>query len=101
MALFGSWCRQVQVARVEDRLDVVDGGGDVVEQGSGEQVLDSPLRALHHFVQALRSCPGAPDLGPQDVVTTGTWTDAWPIQAGETWTAAFTPPLSSLRVAVR
>ncbi len=76
-------------------------GGDVVEQGSGEQVLDSPLRALHHFVQALRGCPGAPDLGPHDVVTTGTWTDAWPIQAGETWTAAFTPPLSSLRVAVR
>lgn len=76
-------------------------GNDVVEQGSGEQVLDSPLRALHHFVQALRSCPGAPDLVPKDVVTTGTWTDAWPIQAGETWTAAFTPPLSSLRLTVR
>jgi len=76
-------------------------GGEVVEQGSGAQVLDSPLRALHHFVQALRCCPGAPDLGPQDVVTTGTWTDAWPIQAGETWTAAFTSPLSSLRLAVR
>ena len=76
-------------------------GNDVVEQGSGEQVLDSPLRALHHFVQALRSCPGAPDLVPKDVVTTGTWTDAWPIQAGETWTAAFTTPLSSLRLTVR
>ena len=36
---------------------------------------------------------GAPDLRPGDVVTTGTWTDAWPVTPGETWTAQFDAPL--------
>lgn len=75
--------------------------GEVVDRGTGAHVLDSPLRALHHFVQEIRSCPGAPDLQPHDVVTTGTWTDAWPIQAGDLWRAEFTPPLSSLSLTVR
>ncbi len=104
--------QQVPVAAIARSADELDqrlaaarvsllNGDDVVEHGTGAAVLDSPLRALHHFVQALQSCPGAPDLQVQDVVTTGTWTDAWPIQAGETWTATFTAPLSSLRLAVR
>jgi 2-keto-4-pentenoate hydratase len=68
-----------------------------VDAGSGANVLDSPLQALLHFVQALRDCPGAPDIAAGDVVTTGTWTDAWPVQAGQTWQARFSavlPPLS-------
>ncbi len=71
----------------------------VVDQGLGANVLDSPLHALHHFLTELRQCPGAPDLLPGDVVTTGTWTDAWPIQPGECWTARFSAPLPELRVA--
>ena len=70
----------------------------VVESGCGANVLDSPLRALHHFLCELRQCPGAPDLLPGDVITTGTWTDAWPVAPGEQWTAAFSTPLSDLRV---
>ena len=72
--------------------------GTVVERGVGTNVLDSPLRALHHFLQELRACPGAPDLRPGDVVTTGTWTDAWPIAPGEHWAAQFSRPLASLQV---
>jgi len=73
-------------------------GSDVVEAGVGANVLDGPLHALHHFLQALRDCPGATDLQPGDVVTTGTWTDAWPVEAGQQWTAQFDAPLSPLRV---
>ena len=70
----------------------------IVDKGHGANVLDSPLRALHYFLQELRLCPGAPDLLPGDVVTTGTWTDAWPVQPGQRWSGVFSSPLSSLRV---
>ncbi len=63
--------------------------GEVVEEGLGANVLDSPLHALMHFVTELRSCPGAPDVAADDVVTTGTWTDAWPVVAQEKWSARF------------
>jgi 2-oxo-3-hexenedioate decarboxylase len=72
-----------------------------VDQGRGALVLDSPLQALLHFVTELRHCPGAPDITPGDIVTTGTWTDAWPVAPGQTWSSAhddLLPPLS-LRLA--
>ena len=72
--------------------------GQRVEQGSGANVLDGPLKALAHFVAELRACPGAPALLAGDVVTTGTWTDAWPVLPGQTWTAAFSAPLQPLTV---
>jgi len=67
-----------------------------VEEGQGSNVLDSPLRALLHFTQTLRACPGATDLQTGNVITTGTWTDAWPILPGEHWTARFSTPLGHL-----
>ena len=73
-------------------------GEQVVDQGAGANVLEGPLHALHHFLQALRQCPGATNLQPGDVVTTGTWTDAWPVEAGQQWTARFDAPLSPLKV---
>ena len=69
-----------------------------VEDGQGANVLDSPLRALLHFTRTLRACPGAPDLQAGDLITTGTWTDAWPVQAGEEWSARFSDPIGSLSV---
>ena len=72
--------------------------GEAIDQGRGANVLDGPLHALLHFVQALRSCPGAPALLPGDVVTTGTWTDAWPVSVGQAWIARFDAPLSPLEV---
>lgn len=73
-------------------------GGQQVDAGSGANVLDGPLHALRHFVDELRNCPGAPDLQPGDVVTTGTWTDAHAVQAGESWRADFEAPLAPLTI---
>ena len=74
--------------------------GQAVEQGTGANVLDSPLNALSYFLKELRQCPGATDLQAGDVVTTGTWTDAWPLQAGESWRAEFSAPLGSLNASM-
>lgn len=73
-------------------------GGQERERGLGANVLDGPLHALHHFLGELRACAGAPDLLPGDVVTTGTWTDAYPVAAGQVWSATFRPPLGRLEV---
>ncbi len=72
--------------------------GVPVEEGRGANVLDGPLHALAHFVHELRACPGATDLKPGDVVTTGTWTDAWPVLSGQAWEARFSAILGSLKV---
>lgn len=73
-------------------------GAQILESGCGANVLDGPLMALQHFLKELRACPGAPDLLPGDVITTGTWTDAWPVYPGEQWTAEFGAPLSRLQI---
>ena len=75
--------------------------GKVVEKGQASNVLDSPLMALLHFMKALRQCPGAPDVKAGDVITTGTWTDAWPLHAGESWRAEFSGLLGSIHAHVR
>jgi 2-keto-4-pentenoate hydratase len=49
-------------------------------------------------VAELRACPAATDIAPGDIVTTGTWTDAWPVQAGEVWRAEFDQALPALEV---
>ena len=72
--------------------------GEAVDQGRGANVLDGPLHALLHFVRELRSCPGAPALRAGDVITTGTWTNAWPVAPAQVWTARFDSPLSPLEV---
>ena len=72
--------------------------GATVETGSGANVLDSPLHGLMHFLTELHACPGAGDVKAGDVVTTGTWTDAWPVSAGQTWSARFDSALPQLEV---
>ena len=72
--------------------------GEAIDQGRGANVLDGPLHALLHFVEELRACPGAPALRAGDLITTGTWTDAWPVAPGQVWTARFDAPLSALEV---
>jgi 2-keto-4-pentenoate hydratase len=59
--------------------------GQIKDQGVGTHVLDGPFEALTHFVNELQSLTGAPSIKPGDVVTTGTLTDAWPLQAGQRW----------------
>lgn len=75
---------------------VLEKNDQPVEEGQGSNVLDSPLRALLHFTQTLRACPDAPELQAGDVITTGTWTDAWPVSPGDRWTARFSAPLGHL-----
>ncbi|MBE7419373.1 MAG: hydratase [Ideonella sp.] len=72
--------------------------GRPIEQGQGRNVLDGPLHALRHFVLELQRCPGAPELRAGDVVTTGTWTDAWALQPGQTWRAEFDAPLTAIEI---
>ncbi|RZJ16890.1 MAG: hydratase [Haliea sp.] len=61
------------------------GNSVLKDEGRGVNVLDGPLQALLHFVNEIRAIPAAPSLQAGDVVTTGTLTDAWPVQAGQTW----------------
>ncbi|OOG39459.1 2-keto-4-pentenoate hydratase [Polaromonas sp. A23] len=72
--------------------------GKPMDRGTGANVLGDPLQALLYFLQELRACPGAVDLQPGDVITTGTWTDAWPVAPGEQWVAAFDAPLAGPKV---
>ena len=89
--------RQLQEVLAHTRLGLHK--NDVlVEEGVGANVLDDPLRALRYFLQELRACPGAPDLQAGDVITTGTWTDAWPVEPGERWSARFNDHLPELTV---
>jgi 2-oxo-3-hexenedioate decarboxylase len=85
-------------ARMAQAAITLSRDGAQVDAGVGSNVLDGPLHALLHFVQALRACPGAVDLQPGDVVTTGTWTDAWPVASGERWDARFDGGLGALAV---
>ena len=75
--------------------------GSVRDKGRGGNVLDGPLHALLHFVHELQRCPGAPTLREGDVVTTGTWTDAFPVEAGQTWRAEFGDPLGPVQIDFR
>ena len=104
--LVGPKARLSELAGGADELDCalararvrLSRNGTPVEEGVGANVLDSPLRALSYFLAELRSCPGATDLAAGDIVTTGTWTDAWPVQSGEQWTARFDSVLPALEV---
>ncbi len=76
--------------------------GDAVrDTGVGANVLDGTLHALRDFVRTMHACAGATRLRPGDFVTTGTWTDAWPVAPGEAWSAAFEPPMRPLAVTFR
>jgi 2-oxo-3-hexenedioate decarboxylase len=54
-------------------------------EGTGANVLDSPLLAFAHFAGVLARLPQFAPVGAGEVVTTGTLTDAYPVQRGETW----------------
>lgn len=57
--------------------------------GFGSDVLDSPVHALWHLHKLLQSQPQFPPLAAGEIIATGTWTNAYPIHAGQTWTSAF------------
>ncbi|KQT08851.1 2-keto-4-pentenoate hydratase [Ramlibacter sp. Leaf400] len=61
--------------------------GQEVEVGRGSNVLGSPLAALAHLVAVLAGQDEDVQLQPGEVVTTGTVTAAYPVQAGQSWRA--------------
>src|SRR5262249_19362567 len=59
--------------------------GAVVETGRGSNVLGSPLAALGHLGAVLAKHPESEKLNAGDIVTTGTLTAAYPVEAGQAW----------------
>jgi 2-keto-4-pentenoate hydratase len=59
--------------------------GALSREGGGDLVLGSPLKALAHAIRLLDSLPEHPAIEGGEIVTTGTLTDAMPVEAGETW----------------
>lgn len=70
----------------------------IVETGYASHVLDSPLMALLYFLKTLLQCAGAPDVRLGDVITTGTWTDAALLAAGQKWESRYQAPFSGLKI---
>ena len=95
---FAATAAELQQRLADAQLTLIGPDGQAVESGCGANVLDDPLQALHHFLTELRQCPGAPDVQAGDVVTTGTWTDAWPVAAGQQWQVHYTAPLGQLTI---
>jgi len=58
--------------------------GLFVETGTGKDVLENPLNALHHLVQVLATQQADP-IGENEIITTGTITLAKPVTIGQTW----------------
>jgi 2-oxo-3-hexenedioate decarboxylase len=60
-------------------------GERMIDRGVGANVLGSPLLALAHLVELLKTQPEAPPLGAGEIITTGVLTDAHPVATGESW----------------
>lgn len=65
------------------RITLTDGARTL--HGKGADVIDGPLAALGFLLDGLAATPGARPIGPGEVVTTGTLTDAAPVAPGDTW----------------
>jgi 2-keto-4-pentenoate hydratase len=94
----------IRISDLENRLRrfemILKKGSTVVDRGTGDIVLGSPLAALGHLVELLARQPHAPPLAAGELVSTGTLTDAHPVAAGETWSTEMRGlPLAGLRVA--
>jgi 2-oxo-3-hexenedioate decarboxylase len=77
---FADLATELAALTVELRRD-----GVPVDRGAGRNVLDGPLNALRLWVDAMAAQPQHWPIGPGDVVTTGTITDAWPLLPGQIW----------------
>jgi 2-oxo-3-hexenedioate decarboxylase len=60
-------------------------GDAIVDQGTGANVLDSPLLSLAFLVEILAQQTQAPPLQAGEIISTGTLTDAYAVQSGERW----------------
>ena len=78
---------------------ITQGQAQVRGVGFGAFVMDSPVLALWDLHQKLQAQSRFPQLSEGELITTGSWTDAHPVNAGETWCSAFSGlQLNGLRV---
>jgi 2-oxo-3-hexenedioate decarboxylase len=75
------WQRELATFRVELYCD-----GKLVQRGSGDLVLDSPLLALRHLIELLANDPYNSQPRAGEIISTGTLTLAMPISVGQSWT---------------
>lgn len=62
--------------------------GETVDTGIGANVLDGPVHALRHLVEVLGRDSLNPPLRKGEIVTTGTLTRAFPVEAGQWWSTS-------------
>jgi 2-oxo-3-hexenedioate decarboxylase len=62
---------------------------EIIERGTGANVLGSPALALAHLSRLIESPPESPRVVSGEIISTGTLTDAWPVWAGETWSSDY------------
>lgn len=77
------------LANASVSLSCSDVESSLLAAGFGSDVLDSPVHALWHLHQLLQTQPQFAPLAAGEIIATGTWTDAYPIEAGQTWSTAF------------
>lgn len=64
-------------------------GGLLRGAGYGSDLMGSPVHALLHLHRQLQTQPQCTPLQAGEIVATGAWAAAIPIEAGQTWTTAF------------
>lgn len=57
--------------------------------GYGSNVMLNPLNALWHLHQLINAQTRFPPLHAGEIISSGSWTTAYPIRPGQTWTTAF------------
>ena len=57
--------------------------------GFGSDVLGNPVNALWQLHRQLLTQPQFAPLAAGEIITTGSWTDGYPVVKGQTWTTAF------------
>ncbi|MGV3635665.1 MAG: 2-keto-4-pentenoate hydratase [Pseudorhodoplanes sp.] len=91
--------REALFAELKSFIVILSRGDEVIETGRGTNVLDGPLSALRHLTGVLASDPLNPQLTAGEIVTTGTLTRAYPVNAGEVWSTSISGiPLSGLSI---
>ncbi|MFZ6750535.1 2-keto-4-pentenoate hydratase [Undibacterium sp. Ren11W] len=63
--------------------------GSLIAAGYGSKVLDSPAHALRYLHQQLKLQTQFPPLQAGEIISTGSWTSPMTVQAGQTWSSAF------------
>lgn len=63
--------------------------GSLIAAGYGSNVLDSPLHALYYLHHRLKENLQLQPLHAGEIISTGSWSYAVPVQAGQTWSSAF------------